>query len=207
MGPEGNPSGLFLFWHGNDRIYPDHTVLNSSPMIRHYLQELRALCFDPSGFFARSQGRLTEKDSFRFANLTGLLIALELGLAEVLAGGSWGNVAWVTLAMFLILPFVVNAWIYVWDAFMRLCASLLGETLSPESTRYVVAYSLAGFLLVGIGFGLGKWLALATFLFQVLGLEKTLRCSRWTAGIYVLFPLSLVLVLLFFTLFMFKVFH
>ena len=176
-------------------------------MIQHYLQELRALWLDPSGFFGHPQGRLNEKDSFRFANLTGLLIALELGLAEVIAGGSWGNVAWVTLAMFVILPFLVNAWIYLWDAFIRLCASLLGETLPSQSTRYVVAYSLAGFLLVGIGFGLGKWLVLATFAFQVLGLEKTLKCSRWTAGVYVLFPLSLVLVLLLFTLFMFKVFH
>jgi hypothetical protein len=176
-------------------------------MIKHYFNDLRALGTDPSAFFAQPQGRLTEKDAFRFANLTGLAIALELALVEIFSGSSWINVVMVTAVMFLALPFLVNVWIYIWDGFLRLCAFLLGENLSTQATRYVVAYSLAGFLLIGIGFGLGKWLVLATFVLQVLGLEKTLKCSRWTAGVYVLFPLSLFLVLLGFTMFMFKVFN
>ncbi|HVZ81164.1 MAG TPA: hypothetical protein VHE12_10290 [bacterium] len=176
-------------------------------MIQRYFQDMRSLWLDPSGFFARSPERLNEKEAFRFANLTGLAIALELGLVEILSGSSWMNVVLVTLVMFLALPFLVNAWIYLWDGFLRLCAFLLGEKVPFTETRSVVAYSLGGFLFVGIGFGVGKWLALATFLFQVLGLEKSLKCSRWTAGVLVLFPLSLVLVLVVFTLFMFKVFQ
>lgn len=175
-------------------------------MINRYFLDLRSLWTNPADFFGRSQSSMNEKDAFRFANLTGVLVALELGLLEILSGGSWLNVVLMTAVMFLALPFLVNVWIYLWDGFLRLCASLLGKNLSAASTRLVVAYSLAGLVALGIGFGLGKWLVLATLVFQIVGLEKSLRCSRWTAGVYVLFPFSLVAVLLLFTVFIFKVF-
>ena len=75
-----------------------------------------------------------------------------------------------------------------------------------EPVRQVVAYSVAGIALLGLGFGLGKWFCLAVFVFQVFGVEKVLKCSRWTAGVYVGLPFSLVAVLLVFVVFMFEVF-
>jgi hypothetical protein len=175
-------------------------------MIRHYFEDLKFLWLQPADFFARNYHPGDEKDSFRFANLTGILVALELGLAEVLAGGSFFNVLLVTVVMLLAMPFLVTAGIYLWSGFMRLCAFLVGETLPTEPVRQVVAYSIAGIALLGLGFGLGKWLCLAVFVFQVFGVEKVLKCSRWTAGIYVGLPFSLVAVLLVFVAFMFKVF-
>jgi hypothetical protein len=175
-------------------------------MVRHYFENLRFLWFRPGEFFIQNYQPGDEKESFRFANLTGVLVALELGLAEILAGGSKVNVVLVTVAMLLAMPFLVTAGIYVWSGFMRLCAFLVGESLPLEPVRQVVAYSIAGIALLGLGFGLGKWLSLAVFVFQVFGVEKVLKCSRWMAGIYVGLPFSLVAVLLVFVVFMFKVF-
>lgn len=175
-------------------------------MIKQYFENLRQVWLGPSEFFDRSYGLEAEKEAFRFANLTGLLVALELGLVEILSGSSWVNVTLVTGAMLLGMPFLVNAGIYLWSGFMKLCAYLLGESIPLEPVRQVVAYSVAGIALVGVGFGLGKWFALATFVFQIFGVEKVLRCSRWTAGIYVGLPFSLVAVLGGFVIFMFKVF-
>jgi len=175
-------------------------------MVRHYFENLRFLWFRPSEFFSQNYQPGDEKESFRFANLTGILVALELGLAEILAGGSKLNVVLVTVAMLLAMPFLVTAGIYLWSGFMRLCAFLVGESLPLEPVRQVVAYSIAGIALLGLGFGLGKWLFLAVFIFQFYGVEKVLKCSRWTAGIYVGLPFSLVAVLLVFVAFMFKVF-
>jgi len=175
-------------------------------MIKQYFENLKFLWLSPAQFFNQSFDPGGEKAAFRFANLTGILVALELGLAEICSGGSKINVVLVTLAMLLAMPFLVNAGIYLWAGFMQLCAFLLGETLPLEPLRQVVAYSIAGIALFGLGFGLGKWLSLATFVFQVFGLEKVLKCSRWTAGILVVFPFSLLAVLLIFGAFMFKVF-
>lgn len=175
-------------------------------MIKHYFEDLRFLWLRPADFFTRNYRPGDEKDAFRFANLTGILVALELGLAEVLSGGSLFNVLLVTVVMLLAMPFLVTAGIYLWAGFMGLCAFLVGETLPAEPVRQIVAYSVAGIALMGLGFGLGKWLCLAAFVFQVFGVEKVLKCSRWTAGVYVGLPFSLVAVLLVFIAFMFKVF-
>lgn len=175
-------------------------------MIKQYFENLKSLWLSPTYFFNRDYDLEGEKAAFRFANLTGILVALELGLAEICSGGSKINVILVTLAMLLAMPFLVNAGIYLWAGFMQLCAYLLGEALPVEPLRQVVAYSIAGIALLGLGYGLGKWLSLATFVFQVFGLEKVLKCSRWTAGILVGFPFFLVAVLLIFVAFMFKVF-
>lgn len=175
-------------------------------MIRQYFENLRFLWFHPGQFYGRTHIPQDEKESFRFANLTGIFVALELGLAEILAGGSVVNVTLVTVVMLLAMPFLVTAGIYLWTGFMRLCAFLIGEALPLEPLRQVVAYSVAGIALMGLGFGLGKWLCLAVFLFQLFGVEKVLKCSRWTAGVYVGLPFSLVAVLLVFIAFMFKVF-
>ncbi len=175
-------------------------------MIRQYFENLRFLWLHPAQFFSRTAVGEDEKESFRFANLTGVFVALELGLAEILTGGSVINVTLVTVVMLLAMPFLVTAGIYLWAGFMRLCAFLIGESLPVEPMRQVVAYSVAGIALMGLGFGLGKWFCLSAFVFQVFGVEKVLKCSRWTAGIYVGLPFSLVAVLLVFVAFMFKVF-
>jgi hypothetical protein len=176
-------------------------------MVKQYFEDLRFLWFRPAEFFGREFGVLAEKDAFRFANFTGILVALELGLVEIFSGSSWVNVTLVMLLFLLGMPFLVNAGIYLWSGFIRLCAYLLGENLPAEPLRLVVAYSIAGIAFLGVGFGLGKWLALASFVFQVFGVEKALRCSRWTAGVYVGLPFSLVAVLTGFVIFMFKVFR
>jgi hypothetical protein len=175
-------------------------------MVQQYFRNLKFLWLQPSAFFDENYDSRDEKEAFRFANITGILVALELGIAEIFSGGSITNVALVTLVMLLGMPFFVNAWIYLWSGFMKLCAYMLGEVLPLEPTRQVVAYSVAGIALLGLGYGLGKWLGLATFVFQMFGMEKVLRCSRWTAGIYVGLPFSLVAVLGGFVIFMFKVF-
>ncbi len=175
-------------------------------MVRHYFENLRFLWFRPGEFFSRNYQPGDEKESFRFANLTGVLVALERSLSEILAGGSKVNVVLVTLATLLAMPFLVTAGIYLWSGFMRLCAFLVGESLPLEPVRQVVAYSIAGIALLGLDFSLVIWLSLAVFVFQVFGMEKVLKCSRWTAGIYVGLPFSLVAVLLVFVALMFKVF-
>lgn len=175
-------------------------------MIKQYFENLKFLWLRPAEFFGRTSDLAGEKEAFRFANLTGVLVSLEIGLAEVLSGGSKVNVVLVTVVMLLAMPFLVTAGIYLWSGFIRLCAYLLGEPLPLEPVRLVVAYSIAGIAFLGLGFGLGKWLALATFVFQVFGLEKVLKCSRWTAGVFVGLPFSMVAVLLIFVGLMFKVF-
>jgi hypothetical protein len=175
-------------------------------MLKNYFGNLKFLWFQPSEFFDSAFNPEDEKSSTRFAVLTGFLVALELGVAEILSGGSALNVALVMAVMLLGMPFATTAWIYLWAGFMKLCAYLLGEDLPWEPVRNVVAYSLAGIALVGVGFGLGKWLALAMFVFQVFGVQKILHCSRWTAAVFVGLPFSLVVVLGIFVAFMFKVF-
>ncbi len=175
-------------------------------MVKEYFDNLKLLWLHPAEFFDRDFGPEGEKNAFRFAVLTGLLVALELGVSEALTGGSPGIVAFVTAILLAGMPLAVTAWIYLWTAFVRLCIYLLGEVLPVAQVRLVVAYSLAGLVGLGLGFGLGKWLALAVFLFQVFGMEKVLSCSRWTAAVYVGLPFSMLAVLAGFFTLMFKVF-
>ena len=185
---------------------PSGSVLNSSPMFKNYFQNLTELGLHPARFFERDFGPAGEKESIRFAVLTGVLVALELGISEALGGGSLGIVALVTGLTLLGMPFFVTLWIYLWAGFMKLCAYLLGENFPLQPVRQVVGFSVAGMIPLGIGFGFGKWLALASFPLQVLGVEKALRCSRWTALVYVGLPFSMLAVLGGFFFLMFKVF-
>jgi len=175
-------------------------------MFKDYFQNLVSLWLRPGRFFERNFSPSGEKESVRFAVITGILLALELGVSEALAGGSLGIVALVTGITLLAMPFFVTLWIYLWAAFMKLCAYLLGESYPLEPVRQVVGFSVAGFIPLGFGIGLGKWLALISFPFQVLGIEKALKCSRWTALVYVGLPFSMCAVLAFFFILMFKVF-
>lgn len=175
-------------------------------MVKEYFEKLSQLWMGPVGFFEQDSSHSSEKDALQFAVITSLLVALELGIAEALSGESLGMVALVTLLMLFGMPFLFAGWVYLWASFIKLCGNLMGENLSLQPVRRVVAYSAAGFAALGVGFGLGKWLALAVFVFQVFGIEKSLRCSRWTALIYVGLPFSLVAVLAVFFTLMFKVF-
>lgn len=175
-------------------------------MIKEYFGQLRFLWTRPAEFYSQVVLQAGEKESSRFSVMTALLVAVELGLVEALSDRSIWIVALVTVLMLLAMPFVVTVWIYLWSGFVKLCANLLGETLPWEPLRRVVAYSAAGWVALGLGYGLGKWVALATILFQVIGVEKALRCSRWTAVVYVGLPFSMVVVLGGFFAFMFKVF-
>ncbi len=175
-------------------------------MVKEYLENLRRIWGSPADFFSQELGFPEEKGAFQFAILTSLLVALELGVSEALSGGSLGMVALVTVLMLVALPFLITAWIYLWASFVKLCGFLMGESLPLAPIRRVVAYSAAGLAVIGVGFGLGKWLALSVFGFQVFGIEKNLRCSRWTAGVIVGLPFSLLAVLAGFFTLMFKVF-
>ncbi|HVM32041.1 MAG TPA: hypothetical protein VMU88_02840, partial [bacterium] len=70
----------------------------------------------------------------------------------------------------------------------------------------MVGYSSAGLVLLGLGGWVGKLLSLSTVFFQVLGMERILGCSRWTALLFVFLPFSIFLLLLVFFSLMFKVF-
>ncbi len=175
-------------------------------MLKDYFKQLRFLWTRPAEFYSQVVLQAQEKDYSRFSVLTALLCAVEWGLVEILSDHSFMTVVLFTALMLLVMPFVVTVWIYLWSGFVKLCASLLGENLPLEPLRRVVAYSAAGWVALGLGFGLGKWVALATLLFQVIGVEKALRCSRWTAVVYVGLPFSMVAVLGGFFAFMFKVF-
>ena len=200
--PRGKaPFGVFC-WpfppKGCVKLYPS--------MVKEYLENLRSIWSGPADFFERNFGPSGEKDAFQFAVLTSFLVALELGLSEAWSGGSLGMVALVTVLMLIGMPFFMTAWVFLWASFMKLCGYLLGESLPLGPLRRVSAYSAAGLVALGVGFGLGKWLALAVFVFQIFGVEKSLRCSRWTAAVYVGLPFSLVAVLMGFFTLMFKVF-
>ena len=142
-------------------------------MVLEYFQNLGFLWSRPAEFFDKNYDVRGENKAFRFANITGILVSVELGVVEIFSGGSVMNVVLVTLVMLLGMPFFVNAWIYLWSGFMKLCAYMLGEVLPLEPVRQVVAYSVAGLAFLGLGYGLGKWLALAIFIFQIFGVEKS----------------------------------
>lgn len=175
-------------------------------MIKEYFEKLKLLWLHPSVFFDRNVFPPDEKQAVRFAVITGLLAALELGLVEAFTGGSLSIVALVTFVLLVGMPFLVTLWVFLWSGFMRLCAFLLGETLPMDSVRPVVAYSAGGLAALGLGLGIGKWLALSMVVFQLLGIEKALGCSRWTAVVYVGLPFSMVGVMTGLLTLMFKVY-
>lgn len=177
-------------------------------MIKDYFNQLIGLWLHPVEFFTKRFDPEDEKAATRFSILTGILVALESGISEALGGGSLGIVALVTVILLVAMPFLVTVWIYAWTGFLKLCSFLLNlnENLDVERMRRVVAYSLAGLIVSAVGFGLGKWLILVMFIFQVLGTERVQRCSRWTAVVYVGLPFSLMAVLGILGAFMFKVF-
>src|SRR5579864_4764734 len=113
-------------------------------MAKEYFDKLKLVWFRPVEFFDQDFGPEGEKNAFRFAVLTGFLVALELGISEALSGGSPGIVAFVTVILLAGMPLAVTVWIYFWTGFVRLCAYLLGEGLPIRQVRLVVAYSLAG---------------------------------------------------------------
>ncbi len=174
-------------------------------MIKEYFSNLKNLWLGPAEFFEMNLGSEPEKHAIRFAALTSLLVALELGLVEILSDSSKVTVGIILALMLIGMPFLIVLWVYLWTAFMRLCAYLLGESLPADKVRLVVAYSAAGLVALGLGFGVGIWLALMVFVFQVIGIEKILGYSRWTAAVYVGLPFSLIAVLAGFFTLMFKV--
>ena len=175
-------------------------------MLKTYIRKLRLLWRHPVEFFQEAQYEPDLKEASRFAILTGLLVALEIGVTEALSGGHTEIVALVTLALLVVMPLVVMLWIYLWAGFMKLCGFLLGNDLPSGPLRQAVAYSTGGWVPIIVGFGLGKWMALVTFLFQFFGVEKGLNCSRWAAAVYVGLPFSIVAVVFGLVTLMFKVF-
>ncbi len=175
-------------------------------MLKDYFQKLKTIWTRTSEFYENILGRGDSSEATRFAAFTGILVALELSFAEVVNGGSMTMVALVTVMMFVFTPFLTLAWVYLWAGFIRLCGLLLGEKLPLETIQLVVAYSSAGLVTLGVGFLWGKWLALITVIFQVLGAERALKCSRRMAAVYVMLPVSMVMVLLGIFTLMFKVF-
>lgn len=175
-------------------------------MISNYCRKTKELFTRPSDFYGEVLQQPDLKGAARYTALTGVFVALGLALRELLLNGSPSLVALVTALLLLLMPAVMLAGVYAWTGFMRLCAGLLDESLPDLPLRLVVAYSVAGFLTLGLGFTLGKWLSLVFLIFQVLGVERMLKCSRWTAVVFVMLPFSIVgVVILLFTL-MFKVF-
>ncbi len=175
-------------------------------MIKDYFEKLKAVWTKTPEFYESILSRDNSSDAARFAALTGVLVALELGLVEAANKGSISMVAMVVGIMLVVAPFLTLTWVYLWSAFIRLCGMLLGEKLPLKPLQLVVSYSSAGLVTLGIGIFWGKWLALIVVFFQMLGTERALKCSRKTAAVYVMLPVSLVMILLGLFTIMFKVF-
>ncbi len=175
-------------------------------MFTEYFDQLRSLWLRPSVFFETTAKKNDEKLASRFVVRTSLLVALELGLSEALGGGDLRIIAFVTLVLVLVMPFVLAMWVSLWSRFIALCAQLLGEKVPLDKVRLVVSYSAGGWITLVLGFGWGALLSTIMVFFQALGFEKVLGYSRWSSRVYVGFPFALMLVLaLIFTL-LFKVF-
>jgi len=175
-------------------------------MFTDYLLKTRSLFTRPSEFYADVLRRGEFREAARYSMITGGCVALELALKELFSSGSAPIVALVAGLLLLLLPCALLLGVYAWSAFMRLCATLLNESLPVAPLRVVVAYSMAGFLAMLFGFSLGKWISLVLLVFQVYGVEKMLKCSRWTSVVFVMFPFSIMSVLLVLFTLMFKVF-
>jgi len=165
---------------------------------------LRELAIRPSHFYGEAFLQPDLKDVARFSMFSGLLLAAGLSLLETAVGRSW-TVAAVSLILLLTLPFLFLLASYVWAYFMKTTASLLGETVPFDTARVVAGYSMAGLLPLMLG-RFGSWLALATILLQVLGLERGLGCSRFKATVLTLFPTAIAALFSLFYTFMFEVF-
>jgi hypothetical protein len=135
-----------------------------------------------------------------------MVVALELGLSEALGGGDLRIIAFVTLVLFLVMPFVLSAWVWLWARFITLCSQLLGESLPLDKVRLVVSYSAGGWITLVLGFGWGALLSTVMVFFQALGFEKVLGYSRWNSRIYVGFPFAIMVVLVLIFTLLFKVF-
>lgn len=175
-------------------------------MFKNYLRKLRLLWRHPSVFFEEAQYETDLKDAGRFAVITGLIVALEIGLFEAITAGDEKIVLVVTAGLLALMPLAVMLWIFLWAGFMKLCGLLLGNDLPTDTLRRAVAYSTGGWIPFIVGFGFGKWLALMTFVFQFFGVERGLRCSRWAAVVYVGLPFSIIAVMSGMVTLMFKVF-
>ena len=175
-------------------------------MLNVYINQVKLAYTRPGRFFDEALQRGSLPKALEFAALTGVCIALELGISEAFASSSPAIVALVTFLMLIVMPVVLMAWVYVWSAFIQLCAFLLQENLPFSLLRLMVGYSSAGLLFLGLGGWFGKFLSLATIVFQVWGMERVLKCSRWTAVLFVFLPFSIFAVLVVFFSLMFKVF-
>ena len=175
-------------------------------MFKDYIAQIKLAYTSPSRFFEQALQRGSFAQALQFAALTGVCIALELGISEAFASSSPAIVALVTLLTLLAMPLVLMAWVFVWSTFIQLCAFLLQEHLPFFPLRLMVGYSSAGLLFLGLGGWFGKLLSLTTLFFQVWGMERVLKCSRWTAVLFVFLPFSIFAVLIGFFSLMFKVF-
>ena len=167
---------------------------------------LKELFTNPSRFYGETFLAPDAGRAARFVLFNGLLIAVGLGVHEAAASRSlsWAIAAFAGLLV-LVLPFLLLLSVALWTLILRLGTSLLGEPVPLPETRIAVAYSTAGLLpLVFTGFV--PWLALAALVFQVVGLERGLSCSRVRASVLVLFPSGLASLLFLFLMFLFEVF-
>ncbi|MGH7739577.1 MAG: hypothetical protein ACREL1_05470 [bacterium] len=175
-------------------------------MFLDYFSQVKSAYTRPSRFLDQNLGRADLGRALRFAAITGACVALELGISEALTSSSLSIVALVTVLALILLPIVFGAWVFIWSGFIRLCAFLLQENLPASPLRLVVGYSSVGLLFLGLDGWIGKLISLITVVFQVWGMERVLRCSRWTAILFVFLPFSIFLLLLGLVSLMFKVF-
>ncbi|HVM33353.1 MAG TPA: hypothetical protein VMU88_09490, partial [bacterium] len=98
-------------------------------MFRPYFDQLKLAYTDPGRFFDQALQTNRLSQALRFAALTGVCVALELGISEAFASTSWAIVALVSGLTLLVMPLVLVVWVYVWAAFIQLCAFLLQEDL------------------------------------------------------------------------------
>jgi hypothetical protein len=175
-------------------------------MIRVYFQKLFSLWIRPVGFFSTAAFEAKPQEASTFAALTAVLVSLELGLQEALSGGTPSIVAFVTLALLVALPFAVLVCGYLWAFFIRLTGFLLGADLSLPDLQKLVLYSSGGLVALGVAYLVGKWVALAVLVFQVIGAGEVLACSKVSAYVYVLLPAAMLGVLMAVLALLFKVF-
>ncbi|HET9870529.1 MAG TPA: hypothetical protein VFR02_08550, partial [bacterium] len=110
-------------------------------MFRDYFQQIKLAYTRPGRFFeqALQQGSLSQ--ALRFSALTGVCVALELGVSEAFASSSLPIVGLVTALTLVALPLASVVWVFGWAAFIRLCGFLLQEDLASPSLRLMVGYS------------------------------------------------------------------
>src|SRR5690348_11080896 len=120
-------------------------------MFRPYFDQLKLAYTDPGRFFDQALANSSQSQALRFAALTGVCIALELGISEAFASTSWAIVALVTGLTLVAMPLVLVVWVYLWAAFIQLCAFLLQEDLPFAPLRLMVGYSAAGLVFLGLG--------------------------------------------------------